>query len=502
MQTLNHEVTKDLEIALPASHFPERVLQIGEGNFLRGFIDWMIFKMNKTGQFQGRVVAIQPTPRGKVVPKLNRQDGLYTTVLRGIENGEMIETIEVVDSISRGINPYSDWAEALKTAESSDIEFVFSNTTEAGLQYSQEHFAEDASPLSFPGKLVSLLYHRYKFYKGDVTKGWVVLPCELVEKNGEVLKGICKRVAEYWKLPESFWNWVEESCVFCNTLVDRIVTGFPHEEAAQFEERLGYRDELLTVAEPYHLFVVEGPDFVEEKLPFKKAGLNVHFDQISSYRELKVKFLNAPHTMLAAVGVLGGIETVKEGVEDSLTYSFINQALTAEIAEVLGEKEKASSAQYIKGVYDRFLNPYLHHKLLDISLNGYAKFQTRVLPSLLNYYQTNGAYPRRLVFSLAALLNFYRVVEEAGEKNYGQGLGGSYEIRDSQEVIEKFKTFWGEYNGQREQTVNLVSEMVLEDIVAEKQLYDLTILAEELADDVMLIREKGMKVALEQIQGI
>ncbi|WP_077214957.1 tagaturonate reductase [Bacillus dakarensis] len=499
MLTLNHEVLKGLEKPLPSSQYPERVLQIGEGNFLRGFIDWMIFEMNKAGHFQGSVVAIQPTPRGKVVPKLNRQDGLYTTVLRGIENGEPVETIEVIDSIRRGINPYSDWADALKVSESAEIEFVFSNTTEAGLQYLEEDFAEDSSPLSFPGKLVSLLYHRFEFYKGDVTKGWIILPCELVEKNGEVLKGICKRLAEYWELPESFWNWVEESCVFCNTLVDRIVTGFPHEEAAQFEERLGYQDVLLTVAEPYHLFVIEGPEFIEEKLPFKKAGLNVHFDHIDSYRELKVKFLNAPHTMLAAVGVLSGIETVREGIEDSLIYSFINEALTVEIAEVLGEKEKAKSAQYIKDVYDRFLNPYLHHKLLDISLNSYAKFQTRVLPSLLKFYQTHGVYPKRLVFSLAALLNFYRMEEEDGEKSFGQGLGGSYEIRDGKEVIEKFRAFWGEYNGQREQTVKLISEMILEDIVEDKQLYNLTSLAEEIADDVMLIREKGMRTALEQI---
>jgi tagaturonate reductase len=491
--------TFDSEQNNSTSALPERVLQIGEGNFLRGFIDWMIYEMNQRNQFQGKVVAIQPTPRGKVVPKLNKQDGLYTLVLRGNEQGKAVETIKVIDSINRGINPYDNWDEVLKVAESLDIEFVFSNTTEAGLQYSEEEYEPETSPLSYPGKLVSLLYHRYQFFEGDVSKGWIILPCELVENNGVVLKDICQKVYLNWQLPEAFWTWVEATCVFCNTLVDRIVTGFPHDEIESFSTRLGFNDELLTVAEPYHLFVIEGPEFIQEKLPFKQAGLNVHFDSISSYRELKVKFLNAPHTMLAATGILSGIETVKEGIEDSSIHSFLLNALTKEVSETLQIEVKAKSSEYVKDVIDRFLNPYLHHKLLDISLNGFAKFQTRVMPSLLNYKEMNGTFPNRLVFSLAALISFYKVVEEDGNVQYGQGLNGMYQIRDNQDVIERFKQFWSSYNEQSENATELISKLVVQEMLAADQLDIADELSKEISNYLSLINEKGVKTALELV---
>ncbi len=498
---LNDMVMQELQQGNPlsSSSLPERVLQFGEGNFLRGFIDWMINEMNKSGQFNGKVVALQPTPRGRVVPKLNNQDGLYTLVLRGIDQGVKTEKIEVIHSIHRGINPYSDWDEVLKIAESPSIEFVFSNTTEAGLQYMEEEYEEGKSPLSFPAKLVALLYHRYKYFRGDSNKGWIILPCELVEKNGEVLENICKRIVENWQLPVSFWEWVESSSVFCQTLVDRIVTGYPHEEADLFEARLGYKDELLTVAEPYHLFVIEGPKDLEEKLPFKKAGLNVHFSDITSYRELKVKFLNAPHTMLSLVGMNLGIETVKEGVEDHDFSAFLRNALTLELKETLRNDEKQSSGDYLVTVFDRFLNPYLDHRLFDISLNSYAKFQSRILPSLLKYKQLNGIYPKRLVFSLAALITFYKVTAEDGDRKFGQGVRGQYEIRDSIEVIDRFSSFWSRYDGHEESTVQLVKKKILKDLLPLESSNDADNLAEEVSAYLIVIQNKGLRQALKLV---
>lgn len=487
---------------LPSSSYPERVLQIGEGNFLRGFIDWMFFEMNKVGEFQGRVVALQPTPRGKVVPKLNRQDCLYTLIQRGIYQGTTVEKIDVIDSISRGINPYSDWEEALKVAESPDIEFVFSNTTEAGLQYVDESFDEAVSPLSFPGKLVSLLFHRYTIFNGEKGRGWMIIPCELVENNGVVLKELCKKLTLNWGLPESFWTWVENECSFCNTLVDRIVTGFPHGEEQQLEDRLGYQDELMTVAEPYHLFVIDGPTELQEKLPFKKAGLNVYFDDITSYRELKVKLLNAPHTLLASCGILYGVETVREGIKDDLLGNFIIHAMMEEISSTLQPKEKESSSQYIHDIIDRFLNPFLHHRLLDISLNGYSKYRTRVMPSLLAFKEVEGAYPKRLAFSLAALTSFYKVVEEDKEANkfFGHGPNGLYEIRDSHDVISKFREFWEKYDGTTECTTKLVKELVVNDLLGEKTLSEAEGLSIFIAKHIMMLQELGMEKTLEFIE--
>jgi len=422
---------------------PERVLQIGEGNFMRGFVDWMLYRMNRSGCFQGRAVAIQPTPRGKVVPKLNRQDGLYTLVQRGMENEKAAERVEVIDAISRGINPYTHWEDALKTAESPDIRFVFSNTTEAGMQWSEEPYDPRQAPLSFPGKLVALLYHRYKHFQGAANAGWIILPCELIENNGTVLKQLCERAAAHWQLPASFVKWMNDSCVFCNTLVDRIVTGFPHGEEEAWEARLGYRDELLTVCEPYHLFVIEGPEGLEQELPFQQAGLRVHFDRIEQYRELKVKLLNAPHTLLASVGFLAGADTVREAVEDPQLRNYLLRAMHEEIKQALpaGIRERADA--YIQDVLQRFCNPYLEHRLLDISLNGLSKYVSRVLPSLHAYLQATGRLPDALVIGLAALLAFYRVKRQDEEQFWGiRKDGDEYPIRDRAEWVNSLAALW------------------------------------------------------------
>ncbi|MDC3423410.1 tagaturonate reductase [Aquibacillus sp. 3ASR75-11] len=483
---LNIETSKQLDQANGLNDYPEKVIQIGDGNFIRGFIDWMIFEMNQKSNFGGKIASIQSTPRGKNVPKLNRQDKLFTLILRGIENGKTVNRKHIIDSINKTINPYTNWEDVLKIVEQLEIEFLFSNTTEAGIRYEKEDYSEDVSPLSFPGKVVALLYHRYVHFNGDKDKGLIIIPCELIENNGEELKRICLKIIEDWELSNSFIHWIEEACVFCNTLVDRIVPGYPKEEDQQLFNLLGYYDELLTVAEPYHLFVIEGPSSIETKLPFKQAGLNVYFDKISSYRELKIKFLNGPHTMLATIGLLIGIKTVREGMEDYLLISFINKTLMEEIMTTLPYSEKEKARAYIKQTFDRFANPFLNHRLINISLNSYSKFKTRVWPSIYEYWTKFGENPKRLTFAFASLLYFYKDERK------------NYEIKDDIHVIHKFHQFYSEFDNSKETLVAFIRNLIHEEFL--ERVEDLGNLYEAIADDFMRIDREGIKSALLKLE--
>lgn len=342
----------------PTDQLKETIVQVGEGNFLRGFVDWMIHQLNEKGLYDGKVVALQPTPHGKVVPKLNAQDGLYTSVLRGVENGETVNRAELIQSISRGIDPYNNWSEVLELARSPHIEFMFSNTTEAGLTYHQESFDESSSPLSFPGKVVAFLYERYKAFDGDTEKGITLIPCELVEGNGDLLKEIVLKLINDWNLSDDFKQWVEEANLFCNTLVDRIVTGFPRGEEEDFRERLGYDDILLTVGEPYHLFVIDAPEHVAKKLPFDQAGLNVKWGDTTPYRELKVRLLNGAHTMMFAACYLSGVDTVYQSMTNERLAAFVKDGLFNEILPTVDADDEEKEA-FATSVLERFSNPFL-----------------------------------------------------------------------------------------------------------------------------------------------
>lgn len=419
--------------------YSEKVLQIGEGNFIRAFVDWMIDEMNTKGLFQGSVVTIQPTPRGKVVPRLNAQDGRFTLFTRGIQDGKCIESSCVVDAISHGINPYADWESALKVAENKEIEFIFSNTTEAGIQYQQEDCDLKQSPLSFPGKLVHLLFRRFQYFNGHPEKGWMIIPCELVENNGDHLRRICLQIIDDWQLPIHFKEWVINSCDFCNTLVDRIVPGYPRENEETFQQQLDYEDSLMTVAEPYHLFVIEGPSDLPERLPFRQAGLNVKFEAVEPYRKLKVMLLNGPHTMLAVMGLLNGFQTVKEAMENKVVHRWILSTMEDEIIPHLPMELRLEAHQYVHSVIDRFLNPFIHHRLIDISLNSIAKWQTRLLPSLEAFFEKEGKLPKGIVLSLAGLFQFYRVAQ-VGEQFMNEEK--SYTIRDNFNDFQLFYSYW------------------------------------------------------------
>lgn len=378
----------------------ETIIQFGEGNFLRGFADYFIDVLHKKGLYDGKVVVVQPIEKG-LASLINRQNGAYHLYLRGVAQGEPVCEHSQVCSISRAVDPYTDFSAYLALAANPDMRFIISNTTEAGIAFDPSCQPVDAPPASFPGKLTLLLYERFR--KG--LPGFVILSCELIDNNGSQLKKCVLQYADCWQLGEDFFNWVLEENTFCNTLVDRIVTGFPKEEAAALFEELGCEDQLLDTAELFHLWVIEGN--FEKELPLQAAGLNVVWTtDASPYKKRKVRLLNGAHTSLVCAGLLAGLETVGDCMNDSLMRAYLEQCVFHEILPVLGAGEDHKA--FADAVMERFENPYIRHQLSSIVLNCVSKFAVRVLPTILEYRSQAGGYPKGLVFSLAALLVFYR----------------------------------------------------------------------------------------------
>ncbi len=381
----------------------ETIIQFGSGNFLRGFADHFINILNEKGLYDGKIVIVQPTKGGKT-SIINEQKGRYNLFLRGIENGEEICEHTEIKSVSRGVDPYADFEEYLKLAENPDMRFIISNTTEAGIEFDENCAFCDKPALSFPGKLTQILYHRFELK----LPGFVFLPCELIDSNGNELKKCVLKYAEHWKLGADFTHWIEKENAFCNTLVDRIVTGYPKDEAKQLIKSIGYEDKLLNTAEPFHLWVIEGN--FENELPLKKAGINVVWtDDVSPYKKMKVRILNGSHSSLVFPSLLYGIETVKDSLDDETLKEYLNVCLFRYIMPTLyGSNENIAFA---KSVIERFSNPYIKHLWKSISLNSVSKFSVRVLPTILEYEKTNGSLPKPLIFSLACLIEYYKTNE-------------------------------------------------------------------------------------------
>lgn len=374
----------------------ETVIQFGEGNFLRGFFDYFIDVMNKKGLYEGKAVVIQPREGGKCA-LLNAQDCKYNLYLRGVEKGKTVNEHHIVESVSRCIDPYKNYEEYMALAENPDFKFVVSNTTEAGIAFDSSCDFSDKPCKSFPGKLTQLLFKRYR--KG--LKGFVFLPCELIDNNGDELKKCILKYAEFWQLPEGFSEWITEENTFCNTLVDRIVTGYPNDGTQEKNPD----DKFLDTAEIFHLWVIEG-DF-ENELPLKKAGFNVIWtDDAKPYKKIKVRILNGAHTSLVAGAILSGLDTVGEAMSDSTASAFLNKAMNDEILPVIGKNE--DSEKFASDVFDRFRNPFIHHKWRSIALNSVSKFSVRVLPTVLEHKELFGFYPKCLSLSLAYLIYFYK----------------------------------------------------------------------------------------------
>ncbi len=427
--------------ALPAWPLPEKILQFGEGNFLRGFADWQVDVLNRSGSFNGSIVVVQPVKQG-MVDVLAKQQGLYTLLLRGIQNGKLVESREVISSISRALNPYSQWAEVVALARSKDLRFVFSNTTEAGIAYADEPFQPKECPTTFPAKVTTLLHERFRGVNGDPAKGLIFLPCELIEHNGTKLKEYVLKHAETWKLGDAFASWVKAANYFLNTLVDRIVPGYPKEEAAKLLTELGYDDRLIVAGEVFHLWVIEGPEHLADEIPFHKAGLNVVWtSDMTPYRSRKVRVLNGAHTASVLGAFLAGLNTVGEMMNDPVFGRFVQRAVFDEIVPQL-HSSTDDHRQYAEDVMERFKNPFIKHELLSISLNSVSKWKVRVLPSLLDSFKSTGKLPPALTFSLAALIRFYDGTPVSDRELRGTRDGQPYPIRDDSDILQFFAEHW------------------------------------------------------------
>lgn len=417
--------------------YPIKVVQFGEGNFLRAFVDYAFQRLNNEVNFKAGVAVVQPLAGG-MVDVLNEQDGLYTLFMNGVKKDEKIQEIELIKNIVKGINPFVDYQGYLNLAKEEALEFIISNTTEAGIEFLETDTLEMQPEGSFPARLTALLYERFKYFKGDASKGVTIIPCELINYNADTLKEIILKYCDLWKLDNAFKTWLLNNCTYHNTLVDRIVPGYPKNEIEEYNSKLDYHDNLIVTAEPFFLWVIEGDDALKQKLPFHKTDLNVKIvEDMQSFRTLKVRILNGAHTAMVPFSLLYGNETVRQTVDGNFTGDFVNHVI-AEINETLPFDESEILA-YSDEVMDRFRNPFIIHKLADIALNTVSKFKVRVLPSLLQYVEKNNSLPVHLTYSLACLIQFYK----------GSWKNESLPVNDNAEIVSFFKQIWRSNNFEK-----------------------------------------------------
>ena len=442
-----------------AKQYTEKVIQFGEGNFLRAFIEWIIWKTNQKTDFNGSVVVVQPIEKG-MVGWLNEQDGLYHLNLQGLQDGQPVDSVDLIDVISRG-------------------------PTEAGIAFDPACKLDDAPASSYPGKLTQLLYHRWEYFKGDKTKGFIIFPCELIFENGKHLKECIRQYIDLWNLGPDFRAWFEEACGVYSTLVDRIVPGYPRDTAAQLCERVGYDDHLLDKAEIFHLWVIEAPKEVAAEFPADKAGLHVLFvPSEAPYHERKVTLLNGPHTVLSPVGYLSGLDTVKECCEDPEVGPFVKKVMFEELLPTLN-LPKEELEKFGCDVMERFRNPFVKHFVTSIMLNSFPKFKTRDLPGLKTYLERKGELPKGIVLGLAAICTYYK-----------GGKRGDVDIvpNDDPKIMELLKDLWATGD------VRKVAEGVLADeFIWGENLNAIPGLTDLLEADLALIQAEGMRAAVKTV---
>ena len=470
----------------PGRQHPDKIIQFGEGNFLRAFVDWQIDLLNEHTDLDAGIVVVRPIDTD-FPPSLSTQDGLYTTIIRGLnEQGETVRDTRIIRSVNREINIYHQFDEYLALARDPNIRFVFSNTTEAGISYVESDRLEDAPPASFPAKLTRLLFERFTHFSGAADKGWVLLPCELIDYNGEALQELVLRYAQQWSLPAAFTQWLENSNTFCSTLVDRIVTGYPRSEVDSLQEELGYQDSFFDSAEHFYLFVIQGPKSLAQELRLDKLPLNIRLvDDIKPYKERKVAILNGAHTALVPVAFLAGLNTVGESMNDAQISRFVELAIAEEISPVLDlpQDELTSFAQ---AVLSRFRNPFIQHQLLSIALNGMTKYRTRILPQLLASQEKNQLLPPRLTFALAALLAFYR-----GERN-----GEVYPLQDDAHWLSRFSGLWSDVRNGSLPLIGLVETVLADEEHWGRDLNTVPGLTAKVTEQLQAIDDRGMRDAL------
>lgn len=415
----------------PIAERPIKILQFGEGNFLRAFVDNFIQELNDQKLIEANVAVVQPVPMGRV-KELSEQDGLYTLFLEGLQKGEIVKKHQIIDVISDFVNPYDDFNKYLAYAKSKELQIIISNTTEAGIVYEAEQVLLDAVPNSYPGKLLRLLYERFLFFKGDTNYGLEIVPCELIDYNGDTLKSVLEKLAKFNKLSSNFILWLTKANRYYNTLVDRIVPGYPKAEAQKLESELGYTDHSMVKGEVFHLWVIQGPKELQKKLPFEKSGLDVYFvDSIVPYKQRKVKILNGSHTALVPVAYLLGIEAVRESVEDPRISRFLKGFIYDEVVPTI-DLPIADMHAFAYSVIERYSNPFIHHLLMSIALNSMSKYKSRILPTVLDL-KAKDQFANHALFSLAALIVFYRGVDEKGNV---------IALNDDQKFLDLYKELW------------------------------------------------------------
>ncbi len=482
----------------PKAQAPERVIQFGEGNFLRGFVDWIINDMNEKTGFNGSVVIVQPRERNHI-EALRSQDCLYHVNLLGLKNGQAINECKRIGCVSRALNPYTQNEAFMALAEQPDIRFVVSNTTEAGIAFDPQCKLDDAPAASFPGKLTQLLYRRYKAFKGDHTKGVIILPCELIFGNGHHLQDCINQYVDLWKDSlgadyEGFKTWVANDCPICTTLVDRIVNGFPKNGIEDIWERIGYKDLQVVQGEIFHLWVIEhskniSREQLAEEFPAAKAGLNVVItDNETPYHQRKVTLLNGPHTVLSPVAFLAGINIVRDACNDELIGKFIHKVQFEELLPTL-DLPQEELEQFAGDVLDRFKNPFIDHQLTSIMLNSFPKFQARDLPGLKIFLERKGQLPRCIVLGLAAIITYYK----GGKRADGMEIAPN----DDPAILSLLNDLWatGDYE-KIAQGVLAAKELIWKDHGDLNEIPGLTSLVAKFLNN---IQEKGMRDTVKEL---
>ena len=482
----------------PKMYAPERVIQFGEGNFLRAFVDWIINEMDEKTSFNGSVVIVQPRERNHIEP-LRAQDCMYHVNLVGLKNGIAVNDCQRINCVSRALNPYTQNDAFLALAEQPEMRFVISNTTEAGIAFDPDCKFEDKPAATYPAKLTQLLYRRYKVFNGDPKRGFIILPCELIFGNGHHLQECINKYIDLWKNSlgydyEGFKQWVAESNYICTTLVDRIVNGYPKDDIEAIWENIDYKDEALVQCEVYHLWVIEhAPNISKERLekefPAQKAGLNVLVvDDETPYHERKVTLLNGPHTVLAPVAYLSGINIVRDACNSTLLGRYVHKVQTEELLPTL-DMPKEELEQFAKDVINRFKNPYIDHQLTSIMLNSFPKFKTRDLPGLRKYLHQKGQLPEGIVLGLAAIITYYKGGKRAD--------GTEITPNDDPAIIQLLQELWktGDY------TEIAKGVLAAKDLIWKEQgdLNEIPGLTEAVVQDLKSIQENGMRETVKKI---
>ena len=492
MERLNYEVLRKSGYdGYILENAPEKVLQFGEGNFLRAFAQYWFDVSNEKAGWNGKCVLVQPIASG-LTDMINEQQGLYTLYLRGRENGEKVDRKRVISCVSRAINPYADggFDALLELARSKDLEYVVSNTTEAGIVYDPACQKDDKPASSFPAKLTQVLLARYE----AGLPGLVILSCELIDNNGKELLKCVNQHIDQWGLDGGFKKYVNEDCTFCSTLVDRIVPGRIRdpEEVARLEAEHGYSDPLLDVGEVFGVWNIEGPAWLEDKLPFKAAGLNCPVvPDVTPYKKRKVRILNGAHTGFVLGAYLAGFDIVRDCMQDDTVRGFMNKMLYDEVIPTL-PLDKDDLMGFASAVQDRFNNPFINHELMSISLNSTSKWRARNMPSFLEYIEKTGELPKCLVTSFAAYMAFFSSdIQELNDKGLvcRRPKGNTYTCSDDRFVLEFY------YAHKDDDAAALTHAVMTDERMWGQDLTKVPGFEKAAAEALELIRTQGAKAA-------